>query len=531
MNNKKIELSRIFLKLIIITGLIMSISLTGLADCTTVSVGKNASVDGTTIISYNCDCGMCPIDARIVPAKDWEEGDVITIRGWGGEVLGEIPQVPHTFQYVQNIMAVLNEKGVAVGETTCPIDTSTEYGQEVEKVMFSSEGFVDYGTFLTIVLERASTAREAVRIFGDFIETYKWAPMEAETINFADGNEVWIFEVYGHDLWCAFKLPDDEVFVSANAARIRNIDLDDKENVMHSPNIVSFAVEHGWYDPSSGEPFSPADIYAPNRKPYSLRREWRAFDLIAPSLGLGPHEMEYPQTVVPDKKLSVHDVYKIMGDYYAGTEYDLTKGPAAGPWGNPFRYTNQSSREDKRDWERSINLHRTSTFHITQINGKLPDPIKGVAWMGVGAPDSSYITPLSGSMSSLPDCFMIGAKGEDFQRDSQGWVSLYVQEMTTLRYNEAIQDLYAYRDPKLEMLYQVVPLVQEKAAEIYQTDPDAALSLLHNFYYQNALGLFESWKKLGDKLLGKYAMGYRNFQTAPYPEWWNEIIGFGYIER
>ena len=531
MNNKKIKLGLVSLNLVIIVIFIAGTSLIGLANCTTISVGKNASVNGTTIISYNCDCATCPFGVNIVSAKDWEEGDTITVRSWEGEEPGKIAQVSHTFGYVQNIMAVLNEKGVAVGETTCSIDTSTEYGKEVKEVMFASKGLVDYETFLNFVLERASTAREAVQILGDLIETYKWAPIAAENINFADGDEVWIFEVYGHDLWCAFRLADDEVFVSANAARIRHIDFDDKENVMHSPNIISFAIDHGWYDPNSGEPFSPADIYAPNRKVYSLRREWRAFDLIAPSLGLSPHEMEYPQTVVPDKKLTVHDVFKIAGDYYAGTEYDLSKGPAAGPWGNPMRYTNQSGPEDKRDWERSIGLHRTSTFHITEINGNLPDPIKGVAWVGVGNPNSSYITPLSGSMSSLPKCFGVGAKGEDFNRESQGWISLYVQELTTLRYNEAIEDLYAFRDPKLEMLYQVVPMVQEKAAELYESDPDAALALLQNFYYNNALGLFESWKQLGDILFGKYAMGYRYFKRAPYPEWWNEIIGFGYPER
>jgi len=526
LNKSKFKLSLFSLSLVTIAILLTVTSLTGLANCTTVSVGKNASADGTTIISYNCDCGGCQFEAKIVPAKDWEEGETIQITGHG-KVLGEIPQVPHTFQYLKAVLGVINEKGVAVGETTCPIDTITEYAKEVKEVMFSSEGFIDYGTCLNIVLERASTAREAVEIFGELIETYKWAPIEAETINFADGNELWIFEVYGHDLWCAFKLDDDEVFVSANAARIRDIDFDDEENVMHSPNIISFAVDHGWYDPDSGEPFRPADIYAPSNRVYSTRRVWRALDLVTPSLKLSPHELEYPQTVVPDKKLSVHDVYKIVGDYYQGTEYDLTKGPAAGPWGNPLRYTNKGDG----DWERSINMHRTAFFHITQINGKLPDPIKGVTWLGRGAADTSYITPLSGSMFSLPECYHIGAKREDFNRDSQGWISVYVQEMTTLRYNEAIQDLYAFRDPKLEMLYQTVPLVQEKAAEIYQSDPDAALSLMHNFYYQNALAFFESWKKLGDMLLGKYAMGYRYFKTAPYPEWWNEFIGFGPVER
>lgn len=526
MNNSKIKLNSISLTLVITGVLFISISMIGLANCTTVSVGKNVSVDGSTIISYNSDCGGCPFHTTIVPAADWQPGNVRGIMH-RGEVRGEMPQILHTFQYLRSCLPVMNEKGVAVGETTCSIDTSTEYGQEVKEVMFSSDGIVDYEYIFEVVLERASTAREAVEILGEIIETYKWAPIHAECINFADGEEIWIMEVYGHDLWCAFKLPDDEVSVSANAARIRDIDFNDEENVMHSPNIISFAVDQGWYNPDSGEPFKPADIYAPNNKVYSTRRVWRAYDIIAPSLKMSPHEMEYPQTVVPDKKLSVHDVFKIMGDYYQDTDYDLTKGPAAGPWGNPLRYANKG----EGDWERSINMHRTNYFHISQINSDFPDPIKGVAWFGYGAPDSSYITPLSGSMDSLPKFYQVGSRHEDFNRDSGWWINIYVQEMTTLRYNEAIQDLYAFRDPKLEMLYQIVPEVQKKATEIYQTDPDKGLDLINNFYYQHALAFYESWKNLGDMLLGKYAMGYINFRTAPYPEWWNELIEFGPVER
>ena len=496
------------------------------SECTTVAVGKEVSVDGSTIISYNSDCGGCPFHASIVPEADWQKGDMRAIMH-RGKVHGEMPQIPHTFKYLRSCLPVMNEKGVAVGETTCSIDDSTEYGKEVKEVMRSSSGIVDYEYILEVVLERASTAREAVEILGDIIETYQWAPINAECFNFADGDEIWIMEVYGHDLWCAFKLADDEVFVSANAARIRDINFDDEENVMHSPNIISFAVKKGWYDPNSGEPFRPADIYAPNRKVYSLRRVWRALDIIKPSLGLSPHEIEYPQTVLPDKKLSVHDVYKIMGDYYQGTDYDLTTGPAAGPWGDPIRYTNKGDGA----WERSINMHRTNYFHISQIKAGLPDEIKGVAWFGYGAPDSSYITPLNGSMESLPKFYQVGSRWEDFTRDSGWWINIYVQQMAELRYNEAIQDLYAFRDPKLNMLYQVVPEVQAKAAEIYSSDPEAALSLLHNFYYQQAVAFNESWKNLGDMLLGKYAMGYRNFKTVPYPEWWNEIIEFQPLER
>ena len=158
------------------------------SECTTVAVGKGVSMDGSTIVTYNSDCGGCPFHASIIPEADWEKGDVRAIMH-RGKVQREIPQISHTFRYLRSCLPVMNEKGVAVGETTCSIDDSTEYGKKVKEVMRSSEGIIDYEYILEVVLERASTAREAVEILGDLVETYKWAPINAECFSFTDGEE------------------------------------------------------------------------------------------------------------------------------------------------------------------------------------------------------------------------------------------------------------------------------------------------------------------------------------------------------
>ena len=514
--------------------------------CTIMAVGKDATVDGSTIISYNCDCASCDFRMFMVPAMDWPEGSVRDIISWGhyndrmydfsrkweldfSDIkVGEMPEVQHTYRYIHTIDSNINEKGLLIGESTCGIDSSTEYGKEVKKVMTTdSKGIIDYDFAMDIVLERCTTPREAVRVLGDLIETYGWIPESGECMNITDGDEVWIFEVYGLDIWVAFRLPDDQFFVCANRHKIRDIDLNDKENVMHSPNLVSFAVEQGWYDPNLGEPFRPADIYSPKDKIGNTRREWRALDLVAPSLGLSPHETKYPQSVKPERKLSVHDIFKIAGDYYQGTEYDLSKGPQAGPWGNPLRASNVGDGA----YERSINTANTVMVFIGQAKEWLPDPIKSIAWYGMGAADSTYLTPISPAMEELPKPYTVGDKHGVFQRDSLGWINLYVQQMVQLHYNEAIKDLYALRDPKLEILYQVVPLVQEHAAEVYKTDPEAAMDILHQFYYDTALSWYEEWKDLGDMLLSKYAFGRINLKRAGYPEWWNELIDYKPLVR
>lgn len=533
-------------RVLLLTCLVVAFALisTSVMACTIVGVGKDATVDGSTIVTHNDDSTSADFRLWIIPGQKWDDDAkrdiVIDSHNYGdygnfpqekdygnGTVIGQMDQADETYRYFHSRYSFMNEKGVAMGESTFGIDTSTEYGKEVEKVMKTdSDGVIDCWMAQDVALERASSAREAVQIMGDLVEQYGWLG-SGETINITDGDEVWIAEFYGRDIWVAVKIPDDHFFVAANRARIRDIDLDDEENVMHSPNLVEFAKEKGWWSEDSGEDFRPADIYAPNYAVYATRREWRAYDLVAPSLDLSPHAKEFPLSVKPDEKLSVHDVFKIKGDYYEGTDYDLTEGPAAGPWGDPLRYANKG----EGDWERSINMHRTCYVHIAQVKDWLPDPIKGVSWFGYGAPDSTYIVPLWPAMDKLPEFYSTGSRYKDFRRDSGWWINTYVQQMAELRYTEAIEDIYNYRDPKLAALYDQTAAIQERAAELYKEDPEAAVDMIDNFAYNTSTAWHHEWKDLGDHLLGRYAMGYRNFSTTGYPEWWNDFIGYDKLER
>ena len=533
--------------LIVLVVMLISFGAAAIA-CTILGVGKDAMVNGSTIITHNDDSTVADFRLWIIPAMDWPEGSMRDIVlnshnyidygnypnvdiGTKGTLIGQIPQVPHTYAYFHSRYSFMNEKGVAISESTFGIDTSTDYGKEVRKVLYTdSPGIIDCWTAQDIALERAATAREAVRIMGDMVELYGWSTVGGggESMTVADGDDCWYVEFFGRDLWAAVRIPDDHYTVAANRARIMEIDINDTENVMASPNIFSFAIEQGWYDPASGKPFNLAEVYAPNDNLYATRREWRALDLVAPSLGLSPHDLRFPLSVKPERLLTVHDIFVIKGDYYQGTDYDLTVGPAAGPWGNPIRYANTSRTGT---WERSINMHRTCYVHIGETNSAYADPFKGIAWYGYGAPDTAYMVPLWPIMRDLPKFYETGSRYEEFRRDSGWWVSSYVQQMAELHYYLAIQDIRNYRDPKLEVLYKVTPQVQAIATEMYATDPEAAIDFVSNYAYMNAVAWFEEWKLLGDRLLGQYALGYVNFRTTPFPDWWNELIGYGFPER
>jgi len=514
--------------------------------CTCIAVGKDASVDGSTMITHNDDSGVGDVRLWIIPAADWPEGATkeILVDGhsygdygkWpfanfpakelygSGFTLGEMPQVPHTYRYFHSRYSFANENGVCMGETTCT-PRGSELADEIRATMGEEEGKIDMWFCMDIALQRATTAKEAVQVMGDLVEEYLWyggmSPGSGECAVITDGDEVWVQEFYGLDLWCAVKVKDDEIFVSANRHRIRDIDLEDEENTMYSPNLVSFAVEKGWYDPDSGEPFRPADVYGPKVSPSSNVREWRALSLLAPSLKLEYDDSEspyslYPFSVKPDKKVSVDDIFKIAGDTLKGTKFDLTKGPGSGPYGNPI--------EARPGGARSINTKSTLFGQISQVRGWLPDPIKAVTWFGYGAQDTSYLTPINPNMKELPAFYSTGSRYEPYDRDSGWWINTRVMHLAEYCYSEAIKDIYAFRQPKMDMLYHTVPLVLEHAAEIYKVDRETAMNIMHNFYYNNAVAMHEEWKHLVDILQGKYVVNNPHKAVPPYPEWWEELI-------
>jgi len=502
------------------------------AQCTIIGAGTGATVDGSTITTHNDDSGVADFRLWIIPEMDWPEGatrdivvdghNYIDYGNWpdidyGDKaiVMEQINQVEQTYQYLHSRYSFINANGLTMGESTFGQgNTSTDLGKEIRTVLRDdSEGIVDCWMAQDIALERAKTAREAVRIMGDLVEEYGWYG-SGEIMNISDGEEVWIAEYYGRDLWVAVRMPDDHVFVGANTARIRGIDLDDEENVMHSPNLISFAVEHGWYDPETDGPFNPADVYAPRTEGYWNPREWRVIDLVAPSLAVEPYQTHYPLFVKPDNKLSVHDIFKISGDVYRGTEFDLTKGPGAGPWGDPLGNYRIAGRE------RPVGIPLTCYLQVSQTKSWLPEPIKGVVWFGYGAVDSTYLTPLLASMEKLPDFYQTGSRYETFRRDSGWWVNSYVQQMARFRYNEAIQDIYQIRDSRMESIYKQTAALQEAAAELYETDPEIAIKLLSDFAYNTAVDWHETWLQLGDELMGKYAFDRVRVQGDMYPEWW-----------
>ncbi len=515
--------------------------------CTTMGAGRLASADGSVLITHSCD-GWYDARVKIIKGGSHTPGEMLPIynvmchANHPAEPLrkvGEIPQAAHTYTYFNIAYPFMNEKQIIIGE----------YTWTGRPELPSPEGIFYIENLEAIALARCATARDTVRLMGEFAEKYGYAD-GGETLVVGDPREAWVFEIIGAGKdwhpgcgrpgahWAARRIPDDGFFVGANRSRLGVLDFDD-ENTIAGTSLTDLPQEMGWWTPD--EPFNFSQIFNPEPYGYAFyasRREWRVLNLVAPS-GKFPilscHE-SYPFSVVPDKPLEVSDLMEIYSDHLEGTEYDLTKGLAAGPFGCPVRYfTPASSRPENRksdDWERSIAIYRCSYSFVAQCRSWLPDCIGGVLWFGEGSPDTTVYVPIYCGASEIPTEWS-DFKSHVFDKKSAWWPFVLVNNWAQLRWNAMYPDIRTRRSEFEGKFFTAQGEFENEIISLMlQGRLDEAVSRVTEYTCSNMNDLCDNWWNFAFELIGKYHDGAimtpRGEMTTPgYPTEWLEQTGFG----
>lgn len=503
------------MKRILIATLLIAISFAYTADaCTNFLVTKGASKDGSTMISYSADAGGFMDPLYFMPAAKHQPGTMVDIYEWdSGKLLGKIKQVAETYQVVGN----MNEYQVAIGETTFG-------GLELK----DTTAIMDYGSLIYIALQRSKTAREAIKVMTDLVKEYGYYS-SGESFSIADPEEVWMLEMISKGMhekgavWVAVRIPDGYVAAHANQARIRQFPLNDPENCLYAPDVISFAQKHGYYDAKKG-PFSFADVYNP-LEPGGLLfcegRVWSMFNRCAPSLKLSSDywrayegQEPYPLYIKPDNKLTPRDVMSLMRDHFNGTEFDMTKGLAAEPYGNPYRWKPltfkiEGDTVNSYGWERPISTQQTAFSFVSQSRSFMPREVGGVFWYGVDDTYSTVYVPLYVSMKSIPASFD-GGSIKELDLNSSFWVFNLVSNLAYTKYSYIIKDIQVVQK-RLEDKYEMYqPAIEKAALELYKADKDAAVSFLTDYSLAESQKMHNEWYELWRQLVVKYNDGYIN---------------------
>jgi dipeptidase len=236
----------------------------------------------------------------------------------------------------------MNEHQLAIGETT--------YGGVAE--MVNPEGIVDYGSLIYISLQRAKTAREAIKVMSDLVSEYGYGS-SGESFSIADKNEAWIFEIVGKGpgnkgaVWVARLIPDGYICAHANQARITTFPLatgkknsiaitskdlsrinDPIVECVYAYDVIDVARAKKLYT-GTDQNFSFSDTYNPltfEGARFCEIRVWSFFRSVNDEMDqyinyVSGHDLSkrMPLWVKPNRKISNYDMMNFMRDHLEGT--------------------------------------------------------------------------------------------------------------------------------------------------------------------------------------------------------------------
>lgn len=478
--------------------------------CTSFLVGKKASVDGSTFITYNADDYGMFGRLRHFPAARHPKGTMRRIvDGDTHKYLCDIPEAEETYAVIGQI----NEFQVSVTETT--------FGGR-EELWGEGEG-IDYVSLMTLGLQRAKTAREAINVMTALAEKYGYAS-EGESFSVADPDEVWMMEMIGKGrgrkgaVWVAVRIPDDCIAAHANQSRIHQFDRSDKHNVMYAKDVISFARSKGYFTGKDSE-FSFADAYAPadfSAIRFCEARVWSFFNKwvdgmdkyldYADGRHIG-HSTPMPLYFKPRHPLGVADLMASNRDHYEGTPFDVTVDAGAGPYAMPYRPTPLTWEHEGRKYfnERPTSTQQTAFTVIAQMRSGLPASIGGILWFGNDDPNMVAYTPVYCANTTIPECYDDPrADAVTFSRNSAFWVCNWVANMTYPRYSQLFPSLESVRNRLEEGFLAAMPEVEQRALQLHAESPEKALAYLTTYSNACAERMMENWRDLGEYLIVKF---------------------------
>jgi dipeptidase len=528
------KLKKLILSIAKVSVALMLLSISGFTGglgengCMDVMVGKDATVDGSVITSHTVDGWYdSDLNIRVISGQKFPKGAMVDVY-WGlireeldqPKKIGEIPQVEQTYTYFHDAYSHANEHQVLIGETT----------------------IVTIEQLAAFALQRTDTARDAIQEMGRLAEQYGFLPSCAamgECLTVTDPLEGWVFEIFSVGVawdpvnfdennpdtfgavWAAQRVPDDEVVCVPNISRIRVIDLTAPDYFMASDNYEQCAINHGIavYDTSGN--FIWQESYTPALGGWSLSSEWvrirlhLVYSWAAPSMEWDPYKetQTYPFSIKPEKKVSVQDVINLQRSTLTGTVFDMEANPAwlvPGPEGtvvkSPF-----ATPFPGRDLRKLLNIpyHRPAARQgcsfgvVTQARNWLPDPIGGIIWFYFDNPNTSIHVPIYVGVQEIPSSWTTFNRSQ-FSLEADRWAFMLADDLVNRRYQDAIQDLKAVRDPLQAEFFANQEAVEKKALELYNEDPMKAKQYLTEYTHEVMAKATKAYWDLNWELIAKY---------------------------
>ena len=493
--------------------------------CTNVIVTKGASADSSVMVTYAADSHQLYGCLYFNPARKWKEGAMLKVINWDeGNYMGSIPQPETTYQQIGN----MNQHQLIITETT--------FGGREE--LWHGGGIMDYGSLIFITLQRARTAREAIAVMDDLTREFGY-PSEGESFSIADKKEAWIMEMVSKGdgsgaVWVARRVPDGYICAHANQSRIGTFPLDDPENCIYSPDVISFARDKGWFD-GPDDQFSFCDAYNPvdfGGARFCDSRAWSAFNILCDGAfewedaegvhtaaaadfldyAMG-HNLDHklPLWVKPARKVTVSALANVMRDHFEGTPMDMSEDVGAGCNSLPYRWRPMEFEVDGKTYvhERAIATQQTGYWILCQARSWLPSEVGGIIWFGVDDAATSALTPVYANVNAIPMPFAEGnGSMTEYSATSAFWQFNKVTHFAYLFYDRVAPELRQEISDYEALCLKTVAETDAKALKLFKNgNRKKCIKLLTETSSDLASHLMIRWKELEKEMLVKYIDG------------------------
>lgn len=490
--------------------------------CTNMLVGKKASVNGATMISYNADSHTLYGELYFTPAAFHQPGAMRQVIDWDSQKpLGQIPQPAQTYRVVGNV----NEYQVTIAEST--------WGGRHR--LSDKNAIIDYGSLIYIALERSKTAREAIDVMTSLVNEYGYYS-SGETFSIGDPNEIWVMDLVGKGaenkgaVWVARRIPDDCISAHANQARIHTFPQAKKklnkklnryevgDSCIYSADLIPLGRTLGYE--GSDEDFDFAATFGD--QDYGAYRGcdgrvWAFFNRYADGMekyfdfvDMVEGAEILPLYVKPNRLLSHRDIQDALGDHYEGTPWDMTKDVGGGPFHSPYRWRPMHFEVDGVEYthERAIGTQQTGFTFVAEMRGWLPREVGAKTWFGVDDAATAIFFPIYNNILEAPLCVRVG-NGDilTFSWTSAFWMTNWVANQCYSRYDDMKVDVDRVRNSFMDRWDAETDSIDAQAVALLMNSSSDATAFLNEYTAKESNGATEAYKDLGIYLLVKYLDG------------------------
>ena len=354
--------------------------------CTTILVGKKASVDGSTMIARNDDTfrPITPQKFIIRPAAKNESGR--KIKSWLNKFELDLPENAQAVPAVPNVdyknRGYYDESGINQ-ENVAMSCTESTYGNE-RALAFDPlvKDGLDEDCMQSVVLPYIHSARNGVEYLGKLIA--KYGSPAGNSVLFGDKNEIWYMEIVTGHHWVAQRIPDDAYAIAANRVSIEQVDFADTANFMWSDGIQEFVADHHLNVDHQGWNFRHIfGTYSQQDRFYNTNLVWYGQKYFNPEIEQDPTDGDLPFIRRAAMKITREDIEFVLGSHYQNTPYD--------PFG-------KGTEEEKHRF-RPIGLNRTQNSHILQIRNDVDPDKAAIMWLCIGGPTFTPFVPFFSNMN------------------------------------------------------------------------------------------------------------------------------------